>query len=630
MCGIVGIVARSDMGRRCLDRIEYATQCLSHRGPDNGAVFSENDVALGHRRLSVIDTSAAAHQPMSDASGRYVLVYNGEIYNYKEIRETMRGQGVEFKTHADSEVLVELFAREGAAALDRLNGFFAFAVYDRVDRCVFVARDRLGIKPLHLYCDEHCILFASELSAILALPVDKTVDYASVYHYLQLCYIPAPHSILARGRKLEPGCYAVIKDGAVDLVRYYDLPRENEEPAQGYEGSVVKVREMLSDAVARRLVSDVPLGSFLSGGLDSTAVAAFAARHTDTLQTFSIGFPDAPRYDETDDARAAARHIGSQHTVFNVREDDLYEHVFDMLDGLDEPFADPSALAVYILSLHTRRRVKVALSGDGADELFGGYNKHRAEYAVRRGGLAVRGVSAMSTLWKMLPAERHSAAGDRIRQLRKLAAGVSMTPAERYWTWCTFADARMVRGMMSPSLSIDEATDRARRAEAWHAATETPTMNDVFSSDMQFVLPHNMLHKVDAMSMAHGLEVRVPFLDHQLVAFVNGLDPRYKLDGGPGKRILRDALAGIVPAATLGKSKHGFDVPLMRWFQTRLRSTIETELLGDEYIRAQGVFDPDEIRALLLRLFSRQPGDIERFVWALVVLQRWWQRRMSP
>ncbi|MDH3199066.1 MAG: asparagine synthase (glutamine-hydrolyzing), partial [Candidatus Krumholzibacteria bacterium] len=537
MCGILGIVARTERGLSLLDGLDHATLRLAHRGPDHGAVYRDGRVGLGHRRLAVIDTSSAANQPMTDDSGRYTIVYNGEVYNFRELRGPLVSRGGPLRTQSDVEVVLRLFIDEGPSMLEKLNGFFAFAIYDRHEQALFLARDRFGIKPLLVYEDEDKLIFASELKAILAFPVRKELDDVSLFQYLQLSYIPAPHSILENVRKLEAGCYMTIKNAQATTERYYSVPATATEPtgASTYDAAQRRLAETLESAVTRQLVSDVPLGAFLSGGLDSTVVVALASRHVRELETYAIGFPDSPLYDESADAATVAKAFGTRHTTFDVTEDELYQHLFEVLDHTDEPFADSSSLAVYILSKYARRHVTVALSGDGADELFGGYNKHYGEYLARRAGVRAGMVRALSPLWRVLPRSRESALGHAVRRLDRFARRASLSPQERYWNWCTFTDEDEVLAALgdrfkAPASIATSAEYKARREAATHRI-DGGDMNDVLYADVALVLQNDMLKKVDSMSMAHGLEVRVPFLDHEVAEYVLGLPAHYKIDG---------------------------------------------------------------------------------------------------
>jgi asparagine synthase (glutamine-hydrolysing) len=632
MCGIAGIVVREGGVEPYLERLDEAVRRLLPRGPDHGDRFVSGRAALGHRRLAIIDTSPAGNQPMTDETGRYTIVYNGELYNYREIRRRLQERGATFSSESDSEVMLKLFIARGPSALEEAVGFFAFAVYDSHRRSLFLARDRFGIKPLYYYQDAEVFLFASELKSILAFPVEKRIDEASLFEYLQLSYIPAPHTIFESVKKLEPGCFMELAGGRASVQRYYRITDghgvDTPSGIDSYETAVERVRTSLDEAVKSRLVSDVPLGAFLSGGIDSSVVTALAARHMPGLQTFSVGFRDNAFYDETPDALAAARFLGTSHTVFYVTAGDLYEQVFDALDYLDEPFADSSALAVNILSRRTREHVKVALSGDGADELLGGYNKHYAEYRMRRGGAAVALISALRPLWRLLPASRDSTFANKVRQLRRFSGAARLPAARRYWEWCKFTSEAGALGVMRAKSAVGGDEYRGRVREATSGIGERD-MNDVFRADLRLVLPNDMLRKVDSMSMANSLEVRVPYLDHRFVELCLSLPPHYKIDAGVRKRILRDAFAPILPESVLRKPKHGFEVPLMRWFRTGLRPLIEDDLLADDFVAEQGVFDPAEVAKLKRRLFSPRPGDVAPLVWAMIAFQYWWKKYMA-
>jgi len=633
MCGIAGIIVREGSVEPYLENLDDAAARLVHRGPDHGGRFVGGRAALAHRRLAIIDTSPAGNQPMSDESGRYTIVYNGELYNFRELRSQLAGEGAVFGSESDSEVMLKLFIARGAAALDDANGFFAFAVFDSERQSLFVARDRFGIKPLYYCSTDYGFVFASQLRSLLAFPVERRIDDVSLYQYLQLSYIPAPHTILQNVNKLEPGCWLETDGSAPEIRRYYRLPRDGAAAAgpavTSYDDAVARVRTTLDDAVGMRLVSDVPLGAFLSGGIDSTVIAALAARHTDRLKTFSIGFRDNEFYDETPDALEAARAIDTDHTAFRLTSQNLFDHLYDTLDHLDEPFADSSALAFNILSMRTREHVKVALSGDGADELLGGYNKHYAEYRARRGGAAVALVKALSPLWSFLPASRDSVFSNRVRQLRRFSQAAGLPAARRYWEWCKFTTGEQARRVMTGESAAADMGYRRRVEAAVEGIRDDGTLNDVFRADVRLVLANDMLRKVDSMSMANSLEVRVPYLDHRFVELCFSLPAGYKIGAGVRKKILRDAFASIIPARTLEKPKHGFEVPLLHWFRTGLRPLIEDDLLSDDFIAGQGVFDPAGVAALRKRLFSARPGDVAPLVWALVVFQHWWRKCMD-
>ena len=512
---------------------------------------------------------------------------------------------------------------------------FSFAIYDNVKKKLFLARDRMGIKPLYYYDDDSVFVFGSEMKALLSFPLGFRIDEASLFHYLQLSYIPAPDSIFTGVKKLEPGNYLEVSVEATSGRSYYELPYDDSRtvPVSSYGEAKNKLRALMDEAVRNRLVSDVPLGSFLSGGIDSTVIASLASRHVAGLKTFSIGFEGDSFYDETPDAEAAARFLGTDHTVFRLRPEDLYNGFSETLDYIDEPFADSSALAVHILSRRTREHVKVALSGDGADELFGGYNKHFAEYRARSGGPVAALVKGLAPLWNLLPSTRDSYLSNKVRQLRRFSLAAGMDAKSRYLNWCRFTpenDAAAVlrwTGFPDRKQAWKNYAERSRRLT--RRISGNGGLNDVFYADVGLVLPDDMLRKVDSMSMANSLEVRVPFLDHRVVEFCFSLPASFKIHRGERKRILRDTFAPLLPPGTLEKPKHGFEVPLTGWFQRELRSQIENDLLSDDFVREQGIFVPEAVGALKTRLFSGSPGDIAPLVWALVVFQYWWKRHLT-
>ncbi len=627
MCGITGIYAFNLVGAVNMINLAKATAAISARGPDNQGHFHDQTVGLGHRRLSIIDTSEQANQPMQDATGRYIIVYNGEIYNFRQLRQELEAAGCRFTSAADTEVLLQLFIREGQDCLVKLNGFFAFAVYDREEKQLFIARDRFGIKPLHYYLDQDKLIFASELKSVYAYGIDKALDYTTLYSYLQLNYVPAPRSMLQGIKKLLPGHYLTVANGRVETHQYYQIATKTSPFSGSFTQATARFRDLMEESVVDRLVADVPLGTFLSGGVDSTVVTAIAARHVEGLKTFSIGFRDEPFFDETNYAHKAAELLQTDHTVFKLSNNDLYRHVFAMLDYLDEPFADSSALAVYILSRETRKHVTVALSGDGADELFAGYNKHAALLTMQHGGLTATVAKTLWPLWKLLPKSRHNALTNKFRQLHRFAGAARMGPADRYWALAALGTAQHAQTLLAPS--FDKVTE-----SAWAALKEghtqqlgaNPGLTSYLLADLGLVLPNDMLTKVDLMSMAHGLEIRVPFLDHRVVEFAFGLPDEMKITGKIRKRVVQEAFRSWLPKEIYNRPKKGFEVPLLTWFRTEMRPLITNDLLADEFIHGQGIFSVPAVARLKKQLFSRNPGDVHAHIWALLVFQWWWKK----
>lgn len=632
MCGIVGCIAKTTKGKKNISNIAAATGCLSKRGPDDSGIFSDDNISLGHRRLSIIDTSKAGTQPMSDASGRYTIIFNGEFFNFRMHRDFVLSKGYTLKSESDTEVLLYLYIIEGEKCLQRINGFFSVAVFDNFNKELFLARDRFGIKPLLIYEDENYFAFGSEMKALLALGIKKEIDNSSLLCYLQLNYIPQPYSIFKNVRKLKPGTflkYSVADGRILQEQLFYAIPyKEAINSFPSYKEAQSSLYDLLDKSVQRRLISDVPLGAFLSGGIDSSVITALAARHTNHLKTFSIGFSDEPWFDETHFAKLVSKKHKTDHTVFSLTTNDLFEVLNETLDYIDEPFADSSALNVFILSRYTRKHVTVALSGDGADELFGGYNKHRAEWLIRNDKAFTAALKLLSPLLSKISGSRNSFVGNKIRQINRFGEGVKLSAAERYWRWCGYineADAIKCFGKIKKE-TIDDY--KKRKNEITSCITGSKDLNDVFYTDTNLVLPGDMLVKVDMMSMANSLEVRTPFLDYEVVDYAFSLPSQYKIDKRVQKKIIKDAFHNLLPVEIYNRGKQGFEVPLLNWFRTELKSKITDDLLNDNFIADQNIFNVEEIRTLRQKLFSQNPGEAVARTWGLIVFQHWWKKVM--
>ena len=630
MCGIAGYFSKQQ--NHFLDGfLAEAVKTLAKRGPDlqQTQTLSPN-TGFAHARLSIIDTSAAGNQPMSDASGRFTIIFNGEIFNFRELhRQFLTDE--KLNSSSDTEVLLHLFIKLGKDCLQHLNGFFAFAIFDRQADEIFLARDRFGIKPLHLYADENMIVFASELKAILKFPVKKQIDFNSLALYLQLNYLPGTSSILKNTRKLKPGHYTVIdRLGNLKEDPFYSIPYEPgkkiSESGKDYTSAKATLRKLVEAAVERRLISDVPLGAFLSGGIDSSIVTACATKYVDRLNTFSIGYKDDPWFDETKYANLVAKKFNTNHTVFSISNDEMFENIFSVLDYTDEPFADSSAIAVYVLSKKTRQQVTVSLSGDGGDELFAGYNKHKAELRARNKNLFNSLINIGLPLFHSLPQSRHSKFTNLFRQLTRYSEGLQLSASDRYWRWCAFSSQAEAVSLLKDQSLCDENELENRKKFVLDGIKETGDLNDVLYADTQMVLPNDMLTKVDLMSMANSLEVRVPLLDYTVVDYAFSLPVSFKISGGETKKILKDAFRDVLPAEIFNRPKHGFEVPLLKWIRTGLRPLIENELLEKNFIEQQGIFDYNKIDLLKQKIFSNNPGDVHATIWGLIVFQYWFKK----
>lgn len=633
MCGITGIFAFNLVGKFNKIHITAATMSLEKRGPDFQDIYIDEWVGLGHRRLSVIDTSEKANQPMWDSSGRYCIVFNGEIFNYRELRRTLEAKGMVFRSESDTEVLLQAYILDQEACLEKLNGFFAFCIYDKHNQSFFLARDRFGVKPLLYLFDEDKFIFASEMKSMLRYGIDKALDYTSLVTYLQLNYIPAPDSILTNVKKLLPGHYLKIESRRISVQRWYTIPREKTEHAgtSSYDAAKARFASLLETAVQRRLVADVPLGAFLSGGVDSSVITGLASRHKPDIQTFSIGFKDAPFFDETAYAREVSKHFNTHHTVFSLTNKDLFAHLNDVLQYTDEPFADSSAINVYILSKETRKHATVALSGDGADELLGGYNKHEAFYRMLNPGWQETAIALAGPLWKRLPRSRNNSLANGVRQALRFAEGFKLTPAARYWRWATFTDLDEARSLLAPVVIERFVVDtfEQRKQEMLTNIYSGNSMDNILRTDIELVLANDMLVKVDLMSMANGLEVRSPFLDYEVVEFACSLPDDFKITKGRRKRILQDAFRDMLPARLYNRPKKGFEVPMLGWLRHELRERIEDDLLSKRHIEEQGLFNYPEVHRLKKKLFSNNPGDVPARIWGLVVFQSWFKKYLN-
>ncbi len=603
--------------------LQTATACIAHRGPDDSGTYVKGKAALGHRRLSILDTSPAGHQPFADDDGRYTIIYNGEVFNFPDLRRDLERQGHQFRSHTDTEVILRLFILKGPAFLHDLNGFFALAIHDAENDDLFIARDRFGVKPLLWSIHEGRLIFGSELRTLAAFGIDPAIDPVSMRMYFVHHYIPAPHSIHSGVNKLLPGHSITVKHGRVNVDRWFSVEHAAHE-AKNIADPIGVVQRLLDDAVKIRLISDVPIGTFLSGGLDSSIISALAKKHQPDLRTFSIGFTNK-YFDESEYAHAVAKHIGSDHTTFTLTLDDLAENYENFLSIIDEPFADSSALPSYLLNKFTRQHVVVALSGDGADEIFGGYRKHQAELRTRRPGIREQMVMMGAPIWSIMPHSRNNPLADRFRQLDRFAKVAGLSLEERYLQLAAFEKEEVVDEMIG--ILADRSEWNTRRAAITAPLRKDPSLNGLLLADMHTVLPNDMLYKVDLTSMAHGLEVRTPFLDHRLVSYAFSLPPEMKFKLGSGKKILREAFGALLPPQIPARPKKGFEVPLRGLFMGPLRSLIQRYFRPD-LLRQAGI-DPQGAEALLARLRGNSPGSSQATVHALLVYLAWWKRNFD-
>lgn len=622
MCGILGYINFSENNVKSIEdeAFKSALNLIQHRGPDNQNFkrFAKNNL-FGHARLSIIDTDARANQPFLSDDGRYFLIFNGEIYNFHDLKNELIQDGIQFKTASDTEVLFHMLIKYKSKTLEKLDGFFAFAFYDTQEDYGLIARDRIGIKPLYLQHDQQGILFASELKPIAQLLPEKKIDQSALELFFSLTYIPAPFSILDGVRKMMPGQFMEINKGQATIEYYYQIEKKPQ-PSCDFETSKKKLRELLNNSVMNRLVSDVDLGCFLSGGIDSSIISTLARAHKTDLNTYSIGFENANYFDETEFADAVAKKIGSHHTVFKLKDADFIDDFESIMHSFDEPFGDSSAIAVNLLSKYTSQEVKVSLSGDGADELFAGYNKYRAEYLIRNLSLTKKIAAGSGALFlRPFPASRNSKISNLKRKIDKLNKGIQTPPTQRYINW--ISNGRQAGlDILKNSFSID--------IQQLLNIPEIQSLNDQLISDQKIVLSGDMLKKVDLMSMAHALEVRTPFLDHRIVDFANRLPEEFKINKQQNKHILIETFKKDLPKELWNRPKKGFEVPLQFWINS-VWEKIDPKFFDSNYINQQNLFDPIKIQTLKEERASKNLGDRIYVLWNYLVFQYWYAANLS-
>src|SRR6058998_3156333 len=620
MCGIAGHV-----GPTARELLPAMLGLLKHRGPDDSGIHAAGDVGLGMTRLAIIDL-VTGRQPMSDAGGRYWIVFNGEIYNFRQLRAKLMTAGRRFRTRSDTGVILHAYAVHGEACVERLAGMFAFAIWDDAERRLFLARDRLGKKPLYYWHRDRLFLFASEPKALLCHPaVARSVDWSALHHYLAFGYTPATRSIFDSIRKLPPAHTATVVEGRLTQRRYWQPPAGAPSPGTraGREESAAAVRAGLREAVRLRLESDVPLGVFLSGGIDSSAIVASAREVTSgRLSTFTVGFgPAAPSFDERVYAREVAERFATDH-----HEETLHPVIADVLPSVirhfDEPFADSSALPTFIVAQATARHVKVALSGIGGDETFAGYPRYLGlrvseVFARLPGGL--RTLSARAAQRFLPESETSSNWGDRIR---RFAAGAERPPFERYVRWTRFFTDEQLEKLVVPGVRAGwrAPVDAAHRA-AWAGRGHGDPVDGAFRVDLVTYLPDDLLAMADRMSMAHSLELRAPFCDHRLIERSLAIAPRVKLPSVRLKGLLRQAFASVLPPTVVRRRKQGFMIPLARWLRTDLRPLME-QLLARDVVAARGLFAPAAVDALIQEHLRGRKTHADR-LWALMMTELW-------
>ncbi len=622
MCGILGILNLESERPADEEAARAMAAAMRHRGPDDEGFYFKNGVALGVRRLAIIDLPGG-HQPISNEDSSVWVVFNGEIYNFRQLRAELERRGHCFRTHSDTEVLVHLYEEYGDELVAHLNGMFAFALWDEGRRRLLAARDRMGEKPFYFGIFGSAFVFASELKALLAHPaIEWRLNLLALRKYLSYEFVPSPHSILAGVRKLPPAHRLIFEKGSWREERYWQLNYEVEKLKLSEAEAAEELRERLRAAVRLRLVADVPLGVLLSGGIDSSTVAALSSEAApDRIKTFSIAFAE-PSFDESRYAQTVATYLGTEHFTQRFTERELLEIVPEIPRLLDEPLGDGSLIPTYLLARFTREHVKVALGGDGGDELFAGYPTylaHRlANYYCRLPSFLRSRVVEPAVGW--LPVSTENLSFDF--RARRFVRGATLPAGTRHAVWMGSFDAELQRLLLAPEVIVtcpDEEVFEEVRAFDQHNGAEV--VESMMSLDARHYLSECVLFKVDRASMAASLEVRAPLLDHTLIEFLARLPVNLKLRGLTTKYLLRRAMRAYLPQSVVARSKKGFGMPVAKWVKSELRSLVH-DTFSPEQLRRHGLFNVGYVQRLL-KEHEQGQADHRKLIWTLLMFEMW-------
>jgi len=621
MCGICGICFK-DKRPVDLNIIRSMNNALLPRGPDDEGYYVSSGVGFGMRRLKVIDLETG-NQPIINEDGSIIVVYNGEIYNFLELKNDLIKKGHIFHTRTDTEVLVHLYEEEGADFLKKLNGMFAFALWDAKKHSLLLARDQTGIKPLYYFINKDCLVFGSELKALLRCPfIDANIDPVSIKKYLIYEYVPSPASIFKNINKLPPAHFMLYRNGEPALKNYWALNLEKRNKMQMPEAEE-RLRELIADSVRIRLVSDVPIGSFLSGGIDSSTISYFMARsHPDKIKTFSIVFDD-PSFDESRYFRMISGGLGTDHHERVMTSKDLLNAIPAVFNFLDEPLGDASIVPTYLLSGFTKENVTVALSGDGGDELFAGYPTYIAHNIARYYKRFIPEIlhkRVILPLVRAIPVSFDNISFDF--KLKRFMEFALLPPHLRNVFWLGSFVPDEIRDLLQDDYTNwDFIEKQAIIPEMEHCPHETEKMQ---IADFHLYLPEDILTKVDRASMACSLEVRIPFLDPRIIEFVWSLPFSMKLRGLKTKYILKNAMSNLLPQTVIRRRKKGFGIPVAKWFSSELKEML-MDTFSESRLRNDGIFNRRYIQKLLSEHFSRR-ADHRKKLWTLFVFQNWMER----
>jgi asparagine synthase (glutamine-hydrolysing) len=621
MCGIYGILTLSGPQQHDRATLSAMGNSIVHRGPDDDGAYTDAQLLLGMRRLSIIDV-AGGHQPLTNEDGSVIVVCNGEIYNYRELRARLQSAGHTFATRSDTEVIAHLYEEKGDAFLDELEGMFGLALWDRTRRRLIVARDPLGIKPIYYRVTERDVMFASEAKAIMSVPgVTPRLDPGSLAQYLAFGYVSAPNSIFSGLRKIPPGTALIVEQGGITMRRYWQLPAQVDESIGEHEWAE-RVRAEMERAVREQMVSDVPIGAFLSGGVDSSAVVAFMSRHSSQpVKTYSIGFSGssgAALYNELPYARQVATAFGTDHREILVQPD-VASLLPQLLWHMDEPVADAAFITTYLVSKFAREDVTVILSGVGGDELFGGYTRYLDQHYRRMYQRIPRPIrrGLIDPIARRLPSDRHNRLLNKLRLAKAFLLADTLEFEGRYGAFMevfTAAERHLLQRQ-----SVEKFDDCIMRAFADTSAQDP--LRRLMDVDLATQMPEDLLMLTDKMSMAVSLECRVPLLDQRLVALAARIPGAIKMRNGELKHTMKRALEGILPPTILNREKRGFGAPIGAWFKDEL-SALVRDVLAVDVVQRRGLLDPEAVQRTIQE-HNQQQVDRTDHLLALINLELW-------
>ena len=611
MCGIAGYYSLTNQFSET--DLQSMTNAMQHRGPDASGFFvnEEKTCGLGHRRLSIIDLSAASNQPMFSHSGRYVIVFNGEIYNFKEVTAQLN---ISPRTTGDTEIILEAFEKKGVEFVHLLNGMFTIVIYDKLEKSLYLFRDRLGVKPLYYYSDENNFAFGSEIKSLMQSKLIKgnaKVFRPSIYTFLYAGYIPEPFTIYDKIKRLPAGSYGIFKNGKLDIIRYWK-PDEKIKPAvnSDFNSAKEELKTLLTSSVRYRMISDVPFGTFLSGGVDSSAVTAIAQSiSSKPVKTFSIGFKEA-KYNEAEYARKVAKHLGTEHYEFTVTENDALDLIDRMMTAYDEPYADSSAIPTMLVSKLARQHVTMTLTGDGGDELFLGYGAY--DWAKRLNNPLVKLLRAPAIFSLSQLGSKYKRAAGVFSYKSKARIKSHIFSQEQY-----FFSEDEIEDLIKP----DYRQHLLFNEDFTHLGRNLSAQEEQALFDIKHYLKDDLLVKVDIASMQFSLEARTPFLDYRVVEFALNLSEKLKKKDGVAKYLLKEVLYDYVPKQFFDRPKWGFSIPLVKWLKKDLHYLIE-KYLSEEMLTEYGIVEAQKVKQLIKR-FEGGEDFLYNRLWVLILLHKW-------